>query len=85
MNSNHLFAAKFRSRILKTYDVELPLSYFRGSPTIAGLADAIEQALLVRAGEIEVARVLEDICELSDEEVRALLAGEAQPSQVGDR
>jgi acyl carrier protein len=83
MNSNHALASKFRSDILKAYDVELPFSYFRGSPTIAGLADAIEQALLVSAGEIEVARVLEDMGELSDEEVRALLAGEAQPSQGG--
>jgi amino acid adenylation domain-containing protein len=65
LGGTSLPAVRIAARIGATYDLKLPLNIFFASPTVAGLANAVEQL------------VMAEIARLSDEEVAAQLLGES--------
>jgi acyl carrier protein len=65
------------SRVQSTFQVELPLLSIFESPTIAELAQLIEQHLINQLDPKELPETLRELNGLSDEEVKELLALES--------
>ncbi|HEY0097574.1 MAG TPA: amino acid adenylation domain-containing protein [Pyrinomonadaceae bacterium] len=79
LGGHSLMAIKMFSRVREAFGVELPLNLiFTSAPTIAGLAQAIEQYMLESADVNEVVAMLKELDELSDEEIKALLESEEE-------
>ncbi len=72
-----ILATQILSRVFKTFQVEIPLdALFTGVFTVAGLAALIEEYQIKQADAKELAEALAELNQLSDEEVKALLADE---------
>lgn len=72
-----ILATQVLSRIFNTFQVEIPLeALFSGNFTVAGLSMLIEEYQIKQADEKELADELAELSQLSDEEVKALLAEE---------
>jgi acyl carrier protein len=74
-----ILATQVLSRVFNTFQVEIPLeALFSGDFTVAGLSTLIEEYQIKQADEKELADELAELSQLSDEEVKALLAEEEQ-------
>lgn len=74
LGGHSLLATQVLSRVREAFQVELPLDvYFTGGYTVATLAEIIEQYQIEQAGAEEIATMLAELDELSDEEVKSLL------------
>jgi acyl carrier protein len=85
LGGHSLLATVLISRMRDTFQVEFSVPDFFDAPTIAGLAGVIERYQIQQADAEEVAEMLTELDELSDEEVRALLANESQSTQDSER
>ena len=78
LGGHSLLATQIISRIRNTFRVQLPLHSFLETPTVAGLAEKISQCPPAETEEEEMARLLQELDGLSEEEAERLLAGEAE-------
>ncbi|HVG20241.1 MAG TPA: amino acid adenylation domain-containing protein [Blastocatellia bacterium] len=76
LGGHSLSATQLMLRIKEIFDVKLPMRVIFNTPTIAKLAVKIVEKQLQQKSEEEVAQVLAQLENLSDEEVNRLLKGE---------
>lgn len=76
LGGHSLLATQIISRIRKQFRVQMPLHSFLETPTVAGLAEKISQCPAAETGDEEMARLLQELEGLSDEEAERLLAEE---------
>lgn len=81
MGGHSLLATQIMTRLQDVFPVELPLRYLFASPTVAELAERIHKAgEEAQVDVVEVAKALIQISQLSDEEVKSILANETDSS-----
>jgi len=78
LGGHSLLATQIISRIRSTFRVQLPLHSFLETPTVSGLAEKISQCPVVETEDQEMARLLQELEGLSDEEAERLLAAEME-------
>ncbi len=76
MGGHSLIGTLLISRVFDAFQTDLSLRHLFESPTVAGLAQVINQGQVEQASAQEVAAALKELDELSDEQVMALLANE---------
>ncbi|MBD1902829.1 non-ribosomal peptide synthetase [Trichocoleus sp. DQ-A3] len=76
LGGHSLLATQVISRLRDAFNVEFPLRQFFDSPTVADLAVAIAQKLAEQTDEEMMAQMLAELEEISEEEVREVLAKE---------
>jgi hypothetical protein len=78
LGGHSLLLTQVASRIEQTFQLALPLRVLFDAPTIADQSVAIAGAQLKEEDAAEVARMVEELKQLSPEEVQALLEAERQ-------
>jgi len=76
LGGHSLAATRVISRIINTFNVELPIRFLFASPTVADMAVIITENMAKKAGEKELACMLAELESISDEEARKRLADE---------
>jgi len=84
LGGDSLRAGQVISRVIKTFQVEVPLRSLFESPTVADMSEIIVQNLGKKAEQEELDRMLEELEALSDEEAKHLLADENESNKVND-
>jgi acyl transferase domain-containing protein len=77
LGGNSLLAIQLASRLRKSFDIELPIATLFESADLAALAAAVDAALEERRAAEEIARLLDEIEALPEDEVRAQLDRDA--------
>ena len=78
LGGHSLLATQIISRIRNVFRVQMPLHSFLETPTVAGLAEKISQCPAAESEEEEMARLLQELDGLSDEDAERILAAEAE-------
>jgi acyl carrier protein len=74
LGGHSLLAIQVLSRVKETFQVEPPLRRLFETPTIAGLAVAIPLAQAEKADGEEIARILAELEQLSDDDAQSMVA-----------
>jgi acyl carrier protein len=75
LGGHSLLLTQVMSRVREALQLDITLNMlFSGTLTVAGLAESIEQYLIEQATDEDTAALLSELNELSDEEVKELLA-----------
>ena len=78
LGGHSLLATQIISRIRGAFRVQMPLHVFLENPTVAGLAEKLGQCPAAESEEEEMARLLQELDGVSDEEAERLLSAELQ-------
>jgi amino acid adenylation domain-containing protein len=82
LGGHSLMAAQCVARVREGLGAELPLQSLFGSATLGDIADALVESELAGAGEDELRDLLAEYDGLSEEDLRALLAGGASEGET---
>jgi amino acid adenylation domain-containing protein len=77
LGGHSLLATQIISRIRNTFRVQMPLHSFLQNPTIASLAEQIGSCPAIESEQEEMARLLQELEGISDEEAERFLTAEA--------
>ena len=83
LGGHSLLATQIISRIRNQFRVQMPLQVFLQNPTIAALAGQIATSPAIESEQEEMARLLQELDGLSEEEAERLLAAELQKDESG--
>ena len=84
LGGDSLLASQVISRVVKTFQVEIPLRSLFESPTVADMAVIIVQNWVHEVEQGYVNRVLRELEALPDEEAQRLVSDENQSTTVSD-
>jgi acyl carrier protein len=76
LGGHSLAATRVVSRVVKAFQLKLPLKALFESPTIADMALVISQNQTKKAGQEELEHMLEEVEALSEEEAQRLVSSE---------
>ena len=85
LGGHSLLATQIISRIRNQFRVQLPLHSFLETPTISNLAEKVSQCPAAESEEEEMARLLQELEGISDEEAERILAAEYQKGEDGTK
>ena len=80
LGGDSMLATQLLSRVRDTFQAEVSMYSIFEKPTVAGLAETIEEYLIQQAGTEEVTEILEELDNLSEDEIIALLVTEQDTS-----
>ena len=80
LGGHSLLATQAMSRIHDLFDVELSMARFFDTPTVFGLSKAIEESKIEKKEPREILAILNELDDLSDNEIKVLLAKEEDKS-----
>jgi acyl carrier protein len=84
LGGHSLAATRVVSRVLKRFQVDIPLQSLFGSPTVSEMSTVITQYQGKKLGEKELNRILTEIEALSEEDSRRLLAEQSGTENTRD-
>ncbi len=84
LGGHSLLATQIMTRVRDAFDVNLPLSNFFETPTVANLSARVDQRQVAEADDEALSEALAQLAELSEDEVARMLAVERTLSREGD-
>jgi acyl carrier protein len=82
LGGHSLAASRVISRVIQTFQLELPVKALFDAPTIAEMAAIIKQNQTKRANDAEIAQMLREVEAMTEEDALKQLAGKARDVQA---